>query len=161
MNEKKVVGISDIQVVKRPDTLITYALGSCVGICLYDAIQGIAGMSHVLLPDSGMCPKDTNVMKFADTAITELISRMQRNGAAKHRMTAKIAGGAQLFGNNTNNPALRIGDRNVQAVKEHLKKNNIRIISEDTGSNYGRTLIFSAEDGSVVVSSALKGVKTI
>ncbi len=150
-----------MQIVTRPHTLISYALGSCVGICLYDSIRGIAGMSHVLLPDSRMCPRDQNVMKFADTAIEELINRMQRQGAAKHRLTAKIAGGAQLFGNDTSSKSMRIGDRNVQAVKEHLNRYNIRILSEDTGLNYGRTVEFCSVDGSVIISSALKGKKNI
>ena len=161
MNEKVVVGISDMQIVMRPHVLISYALGSCVGICLYDSIRGIAGMSHVLLPDSKMCPRDPNVMKFADTAIEELISRMQRQGAAKHRLTAKIAGGAQLFGNDTSSNSMRIGDRNVQAVKEHLTRYNIRLLSEDTGLNYGRTVEFRSLDGTVVISSALRGTKNI
>ena len=161
MIDKVVVGISDINVVTKPGVLISYALGSCVGICLYDSIKGIAGMSHVLLPDSKMCPRDRNIMKFADTAINELIIRMQSQGAAKHRLTAKIAGGAQLFGNAATGSILRIGDRNVEAVKEHLDRYKIRIISEDTGLNYGRTVEFNSSDGVVIISSALKGTKSI
>lgn len=161
MNDKVVVGISDIKVVTRPGVLISYALGSCVGICLYDSIKGVAGMSHVLLPDSKMCPRDQNVMKFADTAIEELILRMLNQGAAKHRLTAKIAGGAQLFGNAASSNSMRIGDRNVEAVKEHLGKYNIKLLSEDTGLNYGRTVQFNSNDGVVIISSALKGIKSI
>ena len=161
MSEKVVVGISDMQIVKRPHILITYALGSCVGICLYDSITGVAGMSHVLLPDSTMCPRDKNVMKFADTAIKELINQMLLNGAARHRLIAKIAGGAQLFNHSSSNNLMRIGDRNVESVKMHLKQNNVKIIAEDIGLNYGRTVEFRSDNGSVIVSSALKGTKNL
>ncbi len=161
MSEKVVVGISDMQIVRRPNVLITYALGSCVGICLYDSITGISGMSHVLLPDSAMCPRDSNVMKFADTAIKELINRMHLHGASKHRLIAKIAGGAQLFNYEASSNLMRIGDRNVESVKIHLKKYNVKIISEDVGLNYGRTVEFRSDDGQVVITSALKGTKII
>jgi chemotaxis protein CheD len=158
MNSPVVVGISDMNVASRPGVLVTYALGSCVGICLYDRMKGISGLSHVLLPDSAMCPNDKNAMKFADTAIKTLIERMERAGASRARLTAKIAGGARLFGNAE---GMQIGDRNVAAVKTQLARFNISILAEDTGLNYGRTVEFYAEDGTVFVKTALKGVKSI
>lgn len=153
-----VVGISDMNVTNRPGVLVTYALGSCVGICLYDRAYGISGLSHILLPDSSMCPNDRNVMKFADTAVKALIEMMEHAGASRLRMTAKIAGGARLFGGDG---GIQIGDRNVVAVKEQLSQLRIPILAEDTGLNYGRTLEFHAEDGTVSVKTALRGTKTI
>jgi chemotaxis protein CheD len=161
MADKLVVGISDMKITRRPDVLVTYALGSCVGICLYDAIAGVAGMSHILLPEALACPRDTNPAKFADTAIEELVRQMHLHGAHRSRMTAKIAGGAQLFGTNTAPESMRIGDRNVRAVKQELERMRIRITGEDTGSNYGRTVEFESVNGVVRISSALKGVKTL
>lgn len=158
MNSAIVVGISDMNVALRPGVLVTYALGSCVGICLYDRVMGISGLSHILLPDSGMCPSDKNVMKFADTAVKTLIDRMERAGASRARLTAKIAGGARLFGTAD---GIQIGERNVAAVKTQLSRFNIPILAEDTGLNYGRTVEFHAENGTVFVKTALKGVKSI
>lgn len=158
MNSPVVVGISDMNVVTRPGMLITYALGSCVGICLYDKMMGIGGLSHVLLPDSTICPEDRNLMKFADTAVEELISRMEKAGARRFRLTAKIAGGARLFGGSG---GIQIGDRNVVAVKAQLARFRIPLLAEDTGLDYGRTLEFHSEDGSVYVKTALKGSKAI
>ena len=158
MENTIVVGISDLNVAFRPDMLITYALGSCVGLCLYDGVMGVAGMSHILLPESSLCPSDANFMKFADTAVPALIQRMEKAGASRTRIVAKMAGGARLFGGNT---GINIGERNVLAVKEQLSKFRIPLVAEDTGRDYGRTVEFFANDGAINIKTALRGVKTL
>lgn len=155
------VGISDLKVGKDPNTIITYALGSCVGICLYDPVTKIGGLSHIMLPSSSMAADKRNSMRFADTAIPLLINNLVQVGASKRRLVAKIAGGAQMFKTLTNTAIGNIGSRNVIAVKQALAKESIRIIAEDTGKDYGRTLYFYTVDGSVDVKSAIKGVKKI
>lgn len=145
------VGIADLNVVKSPDSLISYALGSCVGICLYDSMAKVAGMSHVLLPSK--IESDQNLMKFADTAIPMLVDRMTKMGANKMRMTAKIAGGANMFSGMMRSSASRIGERNVEQTKASLKALGIKIIAEDTGGTYGRTIEFSGESGILYVRS--------
>jgi len=150
------VGISDWKVGKPPDVLVTYALGSCVGICLYDRRAKIAGLSHIMLPDSkGSGEKEINRMKFADTAIPDMLKRMVAMGAMQTGMTAKIAGGATMF--NTGCDRFNIGERNVIAVKAALQGLRIPITGQDTGLNYGRTVFFYPEDGTVKVKSASKG----
>lgn len=94
---KIIVGISDQKLCKSPDVLVTYALGSCVGICMIDKVLGIAGLAHIMLPDSSAIPNDKNKFKFADTGIQLLYESMIKNGAAASRITAKIAGGANMF----------------------------------------------------------------
>lgn len=157
MSDLIVVGISDFKIASAPDALITYALGSCVGTCLYDSRLHIAGLSHILLPDSSICRSDNNIMKFADTAITALVAAMERKGASRQRLTAKIAGGAKMFAT----AGTGMGERNVAAVKNELNKLGILIMAEDTGSNYGRTVEFHTEDGSVLIKSVMHGNKTI
>jgi chemotaxis protein CheD len=157
MDSTVVVGISDMRVTARPGVLVTYALGSCVGVCLYDGVSGVCGLSHILLPDSRLCPGDRNPNKFADTAVRALVARMVKEGAALARITAKIIGGARFFGEG----GMDIGRRNVAAVKEQLERLHIPLVGEDTGRNYGRTVEFSAGDGRVVVRTALKGMKII
>lgn len=152
-----VVGISDLKIAKPPDILITYALGSCVGTCLYDPVLHLAGLSHVLLPETAICKNDNNIMKYADTAIVELVRQMEEAGAARYRLTAKIAGGAKMFAS----AGTSMGDRNVSAVKAELQKLGIRIVAEDTGSNYGRTVELHTEDGSVFVKSVMHGNTTL
>ena len=142
---KIIVGISDQKLCKSPDVLVTYALGSCVGICMIDKVLGIAGLAHIMLPDSSAIPNDKNKFKFADTGIQLLYESMIKNGAAASRITAKIAGGANMFATTT--PAMSIGDRNVEATKKALAKLGVPIIASDTGLNYGRTVSFNASDG--------------
>lgn len=157
MSNLIVVGISDLKIARAPDVLITYALGSCVGTCLYDASLKLAGLSHILLPEAAICKNDPNVMKYADTAIVELVRVMELAGASRYRLTAKIAGGAKMFA--STGPGM--GERNVAAVKNELAKLGIRIIAEDTGKNYGRTVEFRPDDGSVLVKSVMHGTKNL
>lgn len=153
MSNLIVVGISDLNIALLPNILITYALGSCIGTCLYDQKLRIAGLSHILLPEKNA--DDSNTMKYADTAIAQLVAKMERAGASRLRLTAKIAGGARMFG------TTGIGDRNVAAVKNELQRLRIPLMAEDTGSNYGRTVEFHAEDGAVIVKSVMHGNKAI
>jgi chemotaxis protein CheD len=105
------------------------------------------------LPEAAICKNDNNVMKYADTAIVELVRVMEREGASRYRLTAKIAGGAKMFAS----AGTSMGERNVIAVKNELAKLGIRIIAQDTGKNYGRTVEFHPEDGAVLVKSVMHG----
>lgn len=147
------VGISDLKVVRAPDTLVTFALGSCVGICLFDPLTKVAGLSHILLPDSTQMPGNNAPMKFADTSIPLLVKQMEAMGARQAVLKAKIAGGAQMFASVSNASIANIGARNVAAVKQALMRMRIPIVTEDTGANYGRTLYFSAADFSMTIKS--------
>lgn len=156
------VGMADLKVCKEPDSLTTLGLGSCVGICLYDPITKVSGMAHIMLPDSTQISRDKNPAKYADTGIDLLIREMMALGANKGRLKAKIAGGAQMFAFNASADSLgRVGDRNVEAVKKNLMALSIPIIAEDTGLNYGRTIEFSSVDGSLLIKSVGKELKTI
>lgn len=154
------IGISDMNVCRAPDVLATYALGSCVGICLLDNVTGIAGLSHIMLPDSKSAINGASTpMRFADTAIPMLVKKMTLMGASKSRMKAKIAGGAVMFA--TANDKFNIGERNIAAVKAALAKEGIPIIAQDTGLNYGRTVFFYPDTGIMEVKAAAKGVKQL
>ncbi|HOJ47982.1 MAG TPA: chemotaxis protein CheD [Bacillota bacterium] len=152
-----VVGIADLKVASGDDVLITYALGSCVGTCIYDKTAKVIGLSHVLLASKHMCLTDNNIYKYADTAIKELVRQMVLRGASVKRMTAKIAGGAHMFASST----IRIGEQNSAAVMEELKKLGIPLVAADIGDNYGRTMECWAADGKVVIKSILKGNKIL
>lgn len=154
------IGISDFKVCKAPDVLVTYALGSCVGICLLDSATNVGGMSHIMLPDSTQSSQGKSMpMRFADTAIPMMIKQMVSMGANPSRLKAKIAGGAVMFA--TSNDKFNIGERNIAAVREALKKECIPIIAEDVGLNYGRTVFFYPETGIMEVKAAAKGTKQL
>ncbi len=155
------VGMADLNVCTSPDSIITLGLGSCVGAVLYDPTTKICGMVHVMLPDSTAIGVGNNPAKFADTGMDELLKRVLAKGAKKEKLVAKIAGGAQMFSVNKNSPMLRVGERNVEAVKKKLKEMGIRLIAEDTGDSYGRTVIFYPETGEYLIRAIGKEVRTI
>ena len=162
MNEVVVVGISDYKLTRDPNILVTHALGSCVGICLYDRQLKIGGLAHIMLPDSTQFKANNiNRMKFADTAIVDLIRALQVLGAEMKKITAKIAGGAQMFAVNENSAIGSIGTRNVESVKNILRSQRIPIISEDVGFNYGRTVYFDLATGLMKVQSLNNFVREI
>ncbi len=154
------VGIADLNIAKNPDVLATYALGSCVGICLYDERIKLAGLAHIMLPWSSesSVPGD-NMWRYADTGINELISRMCRNGTSVNKLTAKIAGGAQMF--KAKSAVFNIGERNVDAVKKVLTAYRIPIIAEETGKNFGRTVFFYSDTGLMEIRAATKQTITV
>ena len=157
------VGMADLKFCKAPDALTTLGLGSCIGACIYDPSAKIAGMVHYMLPDSTRIKSNQNAAKFADTGISELIRLMEEAGARKSRMVAKIAGGARMFSvsSGINHPAFNIGDNNIEAARSNLEAQGIRIIAEDVGLNYGRTIEFYAEDGRLVIKAVGKEIKSI
>lgn len=156
------IGMADLGVAKPPSRLRTTGLGSCVGVVLYDHIHKIAGMAHVMLPDSAMGKSpEHNVGKYADTAIPHLIVQMERLGASTRNMVAKLAGGAQMFSFLGSSDAMRIGPRNVEACKMALNNAHIPIVAEDTGGNCGRTIELDTTNGVLQIRTVNQGVKEV
>ncbi len=155
------VGMADLNSSRHPCMITTLGLGSCVGVALYDFTSKIAGLAHVMLPSSEQAKNNSNIAKFADTAIVKLVDDMIKLGARKDKIVAKLAGGAQMFVFNQSSDLMRIGYRNVVASKEKLKLLNIPIISEDTGGNYGRTIELYSDDGRLMIKTIGFGIKQI
>lgn len=161
MSELIKVGMADYKVGQNPNSLISYGLGSCVGIAMYDPVTKIGGLAHIMLPDSTQARSTENPAKFADTALPLMLGEMIKLGAAKSRITAKIAGGAQMFTFANATDIMKVGERNTGAVKSVLKKIDIRIIAEDTGGNYGRTVELKLDTGSYRIKTIDKGEKEL
>jgi len=140
------VGIADMNYCTGEDSITTLGLGSCVGVVLYDSAAKLCGMVHVMLPDSKKIRNNDNDAKFADTGVVALYQGLIKKGADRFKIKAKIAGGAQMFAFNTNLEMMRVGESNVLAVKEALAQLKVPIVAEDTGLNYGRTIVFSPEN---------------
>ncbi len=148
MSEIIKVGMADLKTCVSPDGVTTLGLGSCVGIALRDPFTKIGGLAHIMLPDSkAIRNSQQNIAKFADTGIDELVRQMERLGAKRSRLEAKIAGGATMFQFKQNPDTIVVGERNVEATKQKLKELDIPILAEDTGANYGRTVTFFPETG--------------
>lgn len=161
MSDELNVGIADMKIAYSPKGLISYALGSCVGICIIDKVKKVAGMVHVMLPINNNSQDKKNTYKYADTGIEEMVKQMESMGCMRGRMTAKIAGGAKMFEIKGNSSIGNIGQRNVVATKEVLNKLNIKLISQDVGENYGRTIVFDSDTGNLTIKSFAKNIKII
>ena len=153
---KIVVGIAEGKTAIRGQALVSYALGSCVGVCLYDTKNKIAAMAHVILPDRQHSVNRENAYKFAVEGTHELVRQICRKGAEKRYLTAKIAGGAKMFSTAEQN--WNIGYWNVKNVKQTLAEEGIRLVGEDTGGSHGRTITFLSEDGTLEIRSVRQAV---
>ena len=162
MSETIKVGMADLKICKAPDSLTTIGLGSCVGIALYDPITKVSGLAHIMLPDSTQIKNNTVIAKFADTGITKLLDEMIKAGARRPSIVAKIAGGARMFAlKSPGTSSINIGDRNVAASKAKLRELRIPLLAEDTGLDYGRTVVLDSNNGDYIIKAVGKDVKTI
>lgn len=155
------VGMADLNIAKAPDSLTTLGLGSCIGLTLYDPVSKVGGLVHYMLPDSTKLKNNSNIAKFGDTGIRELYNKMIANGASPSRMVAKIAGGAKMFEVSGLSNVGNVGERNAEEAKIMLKELKIRLIAEDTGLNYGRTVVLDCENGNYIIKAVGKPEKVI
>lgn len=144
--QKLTVGIADMKMLQWDGELITYALGSCIGICLYDPAVKLAALIHIMLPIN-MEAGRKNTMKYADTGIKETIRQLEARGARKNRIVAKIAGGAKMFEVSGSTGLGNIGQRNIESVHMNLRREGIHIVSENVGGTVARTLSFFPATG--------------
>ena len=161
MSEVIKVGMADLNLCRDPDIITTLGLGSCIGIALYDPSTKNGGLAHIMLPDSTKMRNNSNIAKFADTGIEELLNRMIKAGAVKSRLVAKIAGGAKMFEVSGLSDIGNVGQRNAEASRAKLKQLGIRLIAEDTGLNYGRTVELHCDNGDYYIKSVGKPLKII
>lgn len=163
MSEIIKVGMADLKTCVSPDGITTLGLGSCVGIALRDPVSKIGGLAHIMLPDStAIRNSQQNIAKFADTGIEELVRQMVGLGANRSRIVAKIAGGATMFKfEGSSNSTMQVGQRNVEAVKAKLGEMRIQLLAEDTGKNYGRTVVFYPETGEFHIKAVGKSESII
>ena len=155
------VGMADLKIAKAPDSLTTLGLGSCIGLTLYDPVAKIGGLVHYMLPDSTKLKNNTNIAKFGDTGIKELHRLMIQAGANPRRLVAKIAGGAKMFEVSGLSSVGNVGERNAEQAKIELRELRIPLVAEDTGLNYGRTVLLDCENGDYIIKAVGRDSKTI
>lgn len=160
------VGMAEIATSKDGETILcSTGLGSCLGVAFYDPLARVSGLAHIVLPDSSRASKKavgSKPGKFVDTAIPDLIKRMERLGARKANMVIKVAGGASMFksvvSNGTN---FNIGEKNFQSLLEVLAAHQLRLKAQDVGGTEGRTIKVHCKDGSVLVKTINSDPKLI
>jgi chemotaxis protein CheD len=147
------VQVAQARVAGRGEILVALGLGSCIAILLHDPRARIAGMAHVLLP----CPRGSastaNPAKFASTAVPALLGEMEATGAVRGRITARLAGGASMFGALLSPGVVNAGERNVEAARCALATARIPIVAEEVGGEHGRSVYLDPADGCVRVTS--------
>lgn len=159
--DRQVVGIAEMKLSNREgDVLVTYALGSCLGVCIYDPEARVAGLLHAMLPSASA---DRNqgkgqAAKFVDSGVTALFKEAYRMGAKKERIVVKVAGGASVASKGEVD-SFQIGKRNIVALKKLFWKNGVLIRGEDLGGNTSRTVTLDVATGEVKVRT--NGTDTI
>lgn len=150
---RAVVGIADIVMTSDPGALIvTYALGSCIGVTIFDPVARVGGMLHFMLPQGSLSPEKAKKSPgmFADTGVPLLFTRAYDLGAKKERLLVCAAGGAEILADEGH---FKIGSRNRTMLRKLFWKNNVLLAAEDTGGCVSRTLTLRMADGAVIVKS--------
>ena len=141
-----------MKIAKGDGMLVTYALGSCIGLCFHDPRLRLGALLHIMLP-LNMEAGRSHPMKYADTGIKETLKQLESMGASRSRMTVKIAGGAKMFEVSGGAGLGNIGQRNIESVHTILKRENIRLLAEDVGGKVARTLLFDVASGQGCIRS--------
>ena len=156
------VKVADYAVRRGGHVIATIGLGSCVAIALYDRVTKVGGLAHILLPTRSMSRETSNPAKFPETIVPVMLEEMRRLGSSPSAaISAKIVGGASMFGQLSAGSGINIGERNVAATRDVLAAANIPLLAEDTGLDYGRSVYFHLDDGRVEVRSLRKGDRVI
>ena len=155
-----VVKMGEGAVARAPYIISSLGLGSCVAVILYDTQRGIGGLAHIMLPDSTSLNGTYTPYGCADTAIVTLIQGLLDRGAARRHLVAKIAGGASMFANYGKSDN-GIGAQNIMTIKRILKGETIKLIGQDTGGHFGRSVEFYLDSGKVLVTAIGKQAKEI
>jgi chemotaxis protein CheD len=155
------VKVADYAVRRGPHIITTIGLGSCVAIALYDRDTQIGALAHILLPSQTMSRETNNPAKFPETIVPRMLDEMRALGTRDGRVSAKIVGGASMFGQLVNGTGINVGERNVIATREALAAADVPILAEDTGLDYGRSVYFHLADGRLEVRSLKKGDRVL
>ena len=149
---KYIVGVADMKVGKEGDQLITHALGSCLGLVVYDPVVKVGGLLHAMLPLSKINPEKAkaNPYMFVDIGVPQLFHEIYQLGGEKERLVVKAAGCGAPLGKNE---SFRIGERNHTVLKKLLWKSTVLLKAEDVGGAYSRTVYFDLQTGKTVIRS--------
>lgn len=151
---KTIVGVSDMRVTNNvSETIITYALGSCLGIAVYDPVEKVGGLLHVMLPLSKAEPEkaEKKPAMYVDTGFSSLLKACYEMGAKKENLVISVAGGASMKQNNADD-YFKIGKRNFTTLRKLLWKNGYMIEQQDVGGHKSRTMTLRISDGLVTIN---------
>jgi chemotaxis protein CheD len=157
--EQIYIGIAELVVAHNPAVLITKGLGSCIAVSIRDPVERFGALAHIILPSIEKSNNKDNPLKFADSALEIAVQKLLAKGCKKNRLEAKIAGGASMF--HFENMTINIGEKNAEAVMKKLGEMRIPIMASDIGGDYGRTVEFDIQMGTMTIKTAFHGVKVM
>lgn len=157
----QIVGVADMKVSNNPeDVLVTYSLGSCIGLAVYDPVASVGGLLHYMLPESSLDGNKAkkNPYMFGDTGIPMLFKTTYQLGAKKNRLKVVVVGGSQIL---DQKGLFNIGKRNHTVLRKMFWKNNVMIDFEDVGGSSNRTIKLEIKTGEAWLKVSGVGTKTI
>ncbi|MCX7927060.1 MAG: chemotaxis protein CheD [Candidatus Omnitrophica bacterium] len=155
------VPMAGMVVSQAPHILVTKGLGSCLGITIYDPLKKIGGMAHPMLPDINKARVKSNPSRFVNSAITLLLEELDKRGCSRMRLVVKIFGGAHMFSFINTDSNLNVGQKNIEMAQTIFRELNLKIISQEVGGTFGRTIYLNLEDGKVLVKTVSWGEKEV
>jgi chemotaxis protein CheD len=155
------VQMAQMQIAQSSGKLVTRGLGSCLGITFYDPVTKLGAMAHPMLPDIEKARVKSNPSRFVNSAIKNMIDEFEKRGSPRSRIVVKIFGGARMFSFINADSVLNVGQKNIEAAMSALKEAGIKIIGQEVGGTFGRTLEMNLEDGRVLVKTVSWGEKEV
>jgi chemotaxis protein CheD len=153
------VGVGALAVGSHPERLMTPALGSCVGVSVWDGVRQSGGLAHVMLPSPGATAASPESARFASWAVPEMVRLLLESGSKRRSLTAKIAGGAAMFRGDA--AVAQIGNRNIIEVRRQLELAGITVEAEDTGGSHARSVELLLDSGVLLVRSYQFGMRLL
>jgi chemotaxis protein CheD len=155
------VQMGKMEFAQAPDRLITRGLGSCLGITIFDPVKKIGAMVHPMLPDMERSKIKSNPSRFVNSGITGAMQELEKKGCFRGRMEIKIFGGAHMFSFINADSALNVGQKNIEMAHAIFAGLNLKIIAEEVGGTFGRTIELDTETGKVLVKTVSWGDKVV
>jgi chemotaxis protein CheD len=155
------VQMGKMEIAQSPDRLITRGLGSCLGITIYCPVKKAGVMVHPMLPDIDKSKIKSNSSRFVNSAILLALEELDKRGCPRSNMEIKMFGGAHMFSFIAVDSALNVGQKNIEMAHSVFKDLNIKIMAEEVGGTFGRTVELDLETGKVLVKTASWGEKIV
>lgn len=162
MEEKLIeVNMAEIKITQAPAKLVTRGLGSCLGITIYDPFKKIGAMTHTMLPDIDKARVKSNPARFVNSAIKKMVEGLEKMGGSRTHLIAKIFGGAHMFSFINSDSALNVGQKNIEMAEDTFRELGIKVMAQEVGGTFGRTVELNLENGKVLVKTISWGEKEV
>ncbi|MFA5099796.1 MAG: chemotaxis protein CheD [Candidatus Omnitrophota bacterium] len=155
------VQMGKMELAQAPDRIITRGLGSCLGITVYDPVKKTGAMVHPMLPDMDKSKIKNNPSRFVNSGIHLALQELEKKGCFRSRLEVKMFGGAHMFSFINTDSALNVGQKNIEMAQAVFKELNLKILVEEVGGTFGRTIELDTESGKVLVKTVSWGEKVV